>query len=586
MFKHNKNKRTGTRLEDGKTAHAADHQQWSRRQFLSRTGVMGGGMLFGSSLFSFASPLFSSLYDNPDNDRVLILIRLAGGNDGLNTIVPFGSNNRRSLYETARSTVGLGISELTQISPEFALPNVMADPTTGIHSLWQQNNMAVIHNVGYTNQSRSHFTGSDLWATGAVNDSSKNDLRQYTGWMGRYHDNTLPTFLETPPVIPPAIQIGTSNNLIFRGEGGTPYDMVFTDTQSIFDVIETGELYNTSDFIPSDCDDVVIQNIERAFVRRVNNNSFRYAGSIQAAWEKGDYGSPDYGDNYLAEQMSIVARLIKGKLGTKIYLVTLGGFDTHAAQKNTHLALLEKVSNAIRSTYDDLQAVGHADRVMMMTFSEFGRTVTQNDSAGTDHGTLAPVMLFGGGVNGQNFYGTPMDLSSDKVDGLGLVDYDTQDGTLDFRTIYDRVLRDWLCAGAQLSDDVLNHGVDDNAGLQRYNDTGAECSGTGTNCTDPLGGMILGGCNATVSQSATTDPQRVVFGFNFNDATGLVEFKFGLKYPANVKLTIAGNDIIEAENSYHEAGSYTYTENILPGEYLCRLEAGGTVTERTLIINQ
>jgi len=305
---------------------------------------------------------------------------------------------------------------------------------------------------------------------------------------------------------------------------------------------------------------------------------------------------------------AMVARLIKGRLGTKIYLVTLGGFDTHAEQKNTHLGLLQKVSNAIRSTFLDLQSTGDADRVMMMTFSEFGRTVSENrndDKAGTDHGTLAPIMLFGGGVNGQKFYGTPMDLSEGKVDHLGLVDFDTQDGAIDFRAVYDRVLRDWLCAGAQTSDDVLNYKVADNSNVEKYNESGAECSGTGTNCNDPLGGMILGGCNATVSQSAITDPNaaQVIFGYNFNSATS-IDFKYATKFPANIKLTILDDNsaISIPVKAFHETGSYTHTFNptaaptdvtdtdttitsLSPGKYLCRLEAGGRIIERTLVIH-
>jgi len=468
---NNKN-RVGHRLQDGKAAHTKDHQAWSRRQFLSMSGIMatGGALMGGSPLFGWASPLLSSIYNNPDNDRVLILIRLSGGNDGLNTIVPLSDSDaveggfagRRMVYESARPNLKIAAANCNSLlehnmnTPDFGLPKLFKGTTEelGMYHLWEQDRMAVIHNVGYNNTSGSHFLGSDLWASGAVNDPSANDQRRFSGWMGRYFNETIPNFMTSPPAAPPAIQIGTSNNLIFRTVEGSALDMVFTNNDVFNAFINSGQLYNTDNF--QSC----IADLERIFLRDTNNNALNYAQAIQAAWSD-DNNSVGYETgNTLAQNMSIVANLIKGGLGTKIYLVTLGGFDTHADQGSTHLELLRKVSSAIKSTYDDLDAEGHADRVLMMTFSEFGRTTAENSGGGTDHGTLAPVMLFGNAVNGKKFYGTPIDLSeatddSSQVVGNGKVTFNGQAGAIDFRAVYDNVLRNWLCADTPTSDNVL-----------------------------------------------------------------------------------------------------------------------------------
>lgn len=638
MFKHIKNRRIGSRLEDGKAAHTADHNQWSRRQFLSNTSMMAaGGMLFGSSpLLSWASPLMASLYDNPDNDRVLILVRLKGGNDGLNTIVPISDGKLERYLDLRKNNTSLFDGNMTPtvanyVNPlidnesqqNFALPKLFknAQEDTDLLNLWEAGNMSVIHSVGYPNQNRSHFTGSDFWANCAANNTSAQDERQYSGWMGRYFDKTLPAFLSAPPTIPPAIQIGSSSNLIFRGATGSPYDLIFSDLEAFDAVIQNGSLYGDGNF-SNDC----IAEMERVFVRQVADSTFRYGKAVQKAYYKSKTAScAGYqSENGLADQLEVVSRLIKGKLGTKIYMVTLGNFDTHAAQMDTHKELLQKLSNAIGSTFRDLAETGDDERVMMMTFSEFGRTVKDNSSKGTDHGTLAPVMLFGksveqgGALAGRKHYGTGMTLDADRIDKWHSVHFEAQPGAIDFRTIYDKVLRDWLCADAQTADDTLNYNVNqtqrDNPQYISSNDpqpyprcSQGDATGVGednnifsnqefTKCdSDPLGGMILGGCNSTVSQSSSLDAHiasLVTFGYNVkSDDDTVIEFKYSTKTPANVKLEISGpgyvnqNPLVER---YHEAGSYTYefsNEDLTQGTYRCRLEVNGMVVERTLVIH-
>jgi len=612
MSKNNNKKRNGTKLQDGQMAHSEDHQNWSRRQFLSRSGVIASSAsLIGQiPLISWASPLMTSLQSNSDNDKVLILIRLAGGNDGLNMIVPMGANTRRSRYENLRSNIKINDQHLGNLqvgtsTSEFGLP-MYGDATSNILNMWNQGNMAVVHNVGYENQNRSHFVGSDLWASGAVNDNGVLDERRYNGWMGRYLDDTLPAFLQTPPVIPPAIQIGVSNNLIFKGKHGVPFDLVFPDLNAFQNVVNTGELFNTNTFNDSSC----INDIERVFVRQVGNSTLRYAEAVKCAYFRSETDTSVYGtipiDGFTA-QLETVSRLIKGRLGTKIYLVALGGFDTHNGQvednggtgAGNHLNLLQELSNAVGKIHQDLSNSGDADRVMMMTFSEFGRTVSEN-TYGTDHGTLAPVMLFGNAVNGKNFYGTPIDLDANKIGNYGGVHFETQEGAIDFRNVYDKVLRDWLCVDVELAEEVLNYEVDYNPTPTNRPGPYNPCSDTdpadGTDyCNDPLGGMITGACQSSNFQSAKTyNPSEVLLGFNVieNNNERNVEIKYAIRSEGNVRIKIldfAGRTVDVLVESYHRANSYLYSYNaidlIKDSPYTICLEINGMRVERKLEIH-
>lgn len=613
MSKNNNKNRTGTRLQDGKLAHSADHESWSRRQFLSRSGIWASSAsLIGQiPLISWGSPLMSSLQNNIDNDKVLILIRLSGGNDGLNMIVPMGSNSRRSRYETLRSNIKIDNQHLSNLqvgtsSSEFGLP-MYGSAISRLLNMWNEGNMAVVHNVGYKNQNRSHFVGSDLWASGAENDNSILDERRYNGWMGRYLDDTLPAFLKTPPVIPPAIQIGVSNNLIFKGKHGVPFDLVFPDLNAFQNVVNTGELFNTTNFNDSNC----IRDIERVFVRQVGNSTLRYAEAVKCAYFRSETDTSVYGNSIegLTARLETVSRLIKGKLRTKIYLVGIGGFDTHNGQVDgndgtgagRHLDLLQELSNAVGKIHEDLSKSGDADRVMMMTFSEFGRTVTQN-TFGTDHGTLAPVMLFGNAINGKNFYGTPINLASDKIGNFGGVHFDSQDGAIDFRNIYHRVLRDWLCADIDLAEEVLNYEVDHGPTPTSKPGPYIPCSDTDPAdgidyCDDPLGGLIRGACNSSYSKASsalTYIPSEVLLGFHIieNGNNPTVEIKYAIKSQGNVRLEIldfTGATIDVLVEAFKQANSYIYSYDasqlMKNTPYSCCLEVNGMRVERKLEIH-
>jgi hypothetical protein len=197
-------------------------------------------------------------------------------------------------------------------------------------------------------------------------------------------------------------------------------------------VAENGTLFDTNNLPECTHGDQV------EFLRRISNATFNYASVIQEAYSESEAYSKYDSDNDLDTQLSLVSRLIKGNLGSKIYMVSLGGFDTHGNQPERHQKLLTTLSNSIKVFYDDLKYYGLDKKVLSLTFSEFGRRVAENGSEGTDHGTAAPVMLFGPALKGNGFIGNHPSLSD--LNNRGNLNHN-----LDFRSVYTTILTDWLC---------------------------------------------------------------------------------------------------------------------------------------------
>ncbi len=434
----NKNARKGSSLQD-KKAHAQDHKRWSRRSFLSTLGIAGGmGLSFGnfSALAMSPSPIQAALAAS-DTDRVLLLIRLKGGNDGLNTIVPLYDYGT---YTTLRPNLAITPSNMIELNDEVGMPNFMS----ALQGLWNEGQMKVAHSIGYPNPNLSHFRGSDIWANGGDGDTEPDQLS--TGWLGRFFENQYPDFLVNPPSIPPAIQIGSNSNLMFRSETAE-MGLSVANPEVLYEIAQTGALYDVTD-VP-EC----YYGEQLAFTRSVINNTFIYAETIKEAYDASstdaDYTMSNPLDNgRFANQMQIVARLIKGNLGTKVYMVELGGFDTHEGQVGVHDSLMTIVSESVKAFYEDLQATGYDGKVLTMTVSEFGRRIEENGSLGTDHGASAPALFFGPALENNDFIGAVPDLLN--PDENGNLVYDT-----DFRSLYATVLQNWLCVSPDLVDEVM-----------------------------------------------------------------------------------------------------------------------------------
>ena len=442
-------KRHGAALEHGK-AHQQDHKHWSRRSFLRNLGIAGSvSMMMGKfPLTAMAGSPLGMALNNSENDRILVLIRLQGGNDGLNMIVPLFDYGT---YQSLRPTIRIGENQVWNLSDEFGMPNTMSD----LQNMWLDGQMKVVNTVGYPDQNLSHFRSTDIWTTA----SDSNDVLS-SGWMGRFLESEFPDFITNPPDEPPAIQIGGAGNLTFNNSDMVNMSVNVTNPDELFQIAQNGELYDATD-VP-DC----YYGEQLSYMRTVTNSTFRYAEVIKEAYDAST-NAADYQFG-LGEQLALVARLIKGGLGTKLYLVTLNGFDTHANQSNQHPQLMFQLSNAVRNFYEDLAAGGEAHRVLAMSFSEFGRRIEQNASNGTDHGAAAPLLLFGEGLNGNAILGENPDLHN--LDQVGNLIH-----SVDFRQIYATVLENWLCIEPDLVDQILGQN------FERMPELGLDCAITSTN---------------------------------------------------------------------------------------------------------
>jgi uncharacterized protein (DUF1501 family) len=421
--------RYGSALEHGE-AHTRDHAAWSRRDFLTGFGAAFGGvfLLGGTPVRAFgASPMFAPLR-HVATDRVLVLIQLSGGNDGLNTVIPYEND----IYYRERPSLAIAKATAQQLPVGQDLG--LHPSLSPFGPYVSDGRFALVQNVGYPSPNLSHFRSTDIWMS-----ATDSETVSPTGWVGRYLDREFPDFEEAPTDYPLAVQIGGLSSLMFQGPGGN-MGMSLISPDFFDRLAEEGKLYETGGLPTTPF------GAEMAYVRSVANDAFIYAGAIQTASGVGT-NDIEYPDNPLARNLSIVARLIKGNLGTRVYHVSIGGFDTHANQLGDHAVLLSMLASSIDAFLQDIAAGGIGDRVLAMTFSEFGRRVGQNGSFGTDHGTAAPLFIAGDGVIG-GLYGAAPDLVNLDDAGNLLFEYD-------FRTVYGTMLQDWFGLDPTVVRDVL-----------------------------------------------------------------------------------------------------------------------------------
>ncbi len=421
--------------------HNDEHKEWSRRSFLQALGIAGSGsMMLGSHFLTASAPSpLTSAIAAAETDNILILIRLSGGNDGLSTVIPI---EQYDTYANARPNIYIPESKVLKLTDEFGVPSYMG----ALQPMWAEGQFKAVHGVGYEGQSLSHFTGSDIFANTDLTTTGFSGLN--TGWMGRHFEYLYPDYLSdfpgSRPEGPAAIQVGNYGSLVFEGEE-TNYAFVTNNIDQLEQIAETGLQYDVDGV-----DDTCMYGDQIKFLRGVSNVTNEYAGKIHEAYMRGS-NQVEYQDNYFARQMAVLARLIKGNLGTKVYMISMGGFDTHGNQPLAHEQLMTNLSVAIDNFYDDVAFTQQDDKVLSMTFSEFGRRIFENGSNGTDHGKAAPTLFFGAGLNGSAFVGEHPTL--DNPDGRGNLEY-----TMDFRDLYATVLAEWLCVDIPLVEQhLLDH---------------------------------------------------------------------------------------------------------------------------------
>jgi uncharacterized protein (DUF1501 family) len=412
----------------------------SRREFVKLTTIASASLpiaIGGYPMFASEKP--KTFEFNTDNDNVLVLIQLQGGNDGLNTVF---NMNQYSNLQSVRSNIIIPEGDLLDLDGTTKLHSSM----NGMQEIWNNENLGIIQNVGYPNQNRSHFRSTDIW-------NSASDANDYvsSGWIGRFFDTRYETFptgypdAENPH--PFAITIGKIVSETCQGVSAN-FSMALTDPGNP----GTALISNMGE-IPNDCYGDAL-----TFVNETISQTNAYADVILNASNAGNNLSTKYTTSEtreLEDKLKIVAKLISGGLQTKVFVVELGGFDTHDNQvidgdvtTGNHATLLEELSDAMNAFQDDLELLGIDNKVIGMTYSEFGRRIRSNDAFGTDHGNAAPLFLFGSCVKNNILGDAP------EIDTL----VDTNEGVqmqFDFRNIYSSILTNWLGATETETSTVL-----------------------------------------------------------------------------------------------------------------------------------
>lgn len=405
-----------------------------RRSFFKASAAAGTVLpltLNGMGVKTFEdSPLLRSLGRRSADGKVLVIINLSGGNDGLNTLIPI---DQYSNLSKARNNI---LIPQDKVLPFWDKPAAGLHPKlSGLRDLYNGGMLSAIQAVGYPNPNYSHFRATDIWMSGS--DSNENWT---TGWMGRYLDGQYTGYPKGYPTAtmpdPLAIQIGQMVSLTFMGPE-VNMGMAITDPTTFYNLAN-----GTTDPTPS-----TPAGNELAFLRLMAQQTNQYATVIQNAAAKGTNKSNKYptgGRQPLSDQLKIVAKLISGGLKTPVYMVSIGGFDTHSEQVDStdhtvgsHGSLMQQLGDAIAAFQDDIKLLGLEDRVVGMTFSEFGRRVMSNASNGTDHGAAAPMFVFGKAVQNGVIGANPTIPSTVTVNDNLPMQYD-------FRQVYASVLTDWF----------------------------------------------------------------------------------------------------------------------------------------------
>lgn len=392
----------------------------NRRDFIKSGLALAGAGAVMSLVFRRATALLqqeTAYAALADSGRILVIVQLAGGNDGLNTVVPFTDSH----YYDARPGLAVAQAEVLPLNSTTGFHPVLGK----LKELWDQGLIAIVEGVGYPNQNYSHFASMDIWQT------ADPTLKRADGWLGRYFaghkedagvpflalsvGGTLPTSFRTPAVTEPSLT--SVSNYQFRSDAQNPALTTprFEALKSLYQEAGSAGKYGLS----------LNQTLQTAITSTgiIQDAHAKYKPSLQ------------YPSGGLGTALLLVAEAIAANVGTRVYHVTLGGFDTHANQLEDHPRQLTALSMALNAFYTDLKNHGLQDKVLIMTWSEFGRRVKANASQGTDHGSAAPLFFIGAPVKG-GLYGQRPSLEN--------LDNGNLRFAVDFRSVYATALESWL----------------------------------------------------------------------------------------------------------------------------------------------
>ncbi len=394
---------------------------------------------FGASAHNKPSTAFmAAIQEMADtSDRILIVVQLQGGNDGLNMVIPM---DQYETYSSASIRGNIAIPEAKVLKLKNNLATGLHPAMTGLQKLYDEGKMSIVHACGYAKPNFSHNRATNIWQTGAENSN------EYltTGWLGRYLDDfNLNDYSD-----PLAIQIAATASATFNSDIGSPV-LALQNPSSFISMVGS-----VPDIIDSGLPNSTAGNFT-AFIRDQQRLSVKYASQLKVANEKGVNKVTYPTGNKLADQLKIVAKMIDGGLKTKVYYVSFGSFDTHSGQVEAtdtttgdHAELLATLSEGIATFMQDMKLQGNDHRIAGMTFSEFGRRAVSNGSRGTDHGWASPMFVFGNAVAQQNIGENP-NLNDLENNNIKLQN--------EFRSVYAAILGDWMGASDQSVKAVLTN---------------------------------------------------------------------------------------------------------------------------------
>lgn len=397
----------------------------TRRKFLFRSGA--GLLSLGTLPPTFLTRAVCAQEGNKsEKGRVLVLVQLAGGNDGLNTVIPYGDD----AYYRNRPGIGIAKNAVLRLDDYHGLHPRMQ----GFQKLFDNASLAIVQGVGYPNPDRSHFRSMDIWHSAYAERIAVDD-----GWVGR----ALGAVAETGAGKVAALSIGLERLplALVSSQVNVPNVQDLNDyrlrfPQSLSDKRRRETMQKLAEISGSESKDI-------EFLRRTALTAYRSAEQLEQL-SRTYQPAVEYPQTGLAQKLKLIAQVIASDMGTEIFFVSLDGFDTHSAQEGGHAALLAELSDAVAAFIEDLKGHGEADRVMVATFSEFGRRVKENGSLGTDHGAASQMFLISPAVKG-GFHGKHPSLT------------DLEHGDLkfhtDFRSVYATILECWL--GYHVSDRVF-----------------------------------------------------------------------------------------------------------------------------------
>lgn len=570
-----------------------------RRNFIKKLSLAAVPFTLGGiPIRLMAENSLTRMAEQSTNDRVLIILQLHGGNDGLNSIIPVEAYD---LYYRWRANIAIPAkNSLRKMIPlDSTLPS---DVQVGLHpdmiamkDLYDRGRMTVVQGVSYKNNNGSHFRGRDISFMGGGFDDYFS-----SGWVGRYlqqefapkvYPNDFPNAEMKDPL---AIEMGSDVSLIFHQDGNIPTSISLNDPQSFARLVDELEGFTDEGVDPRGKPPTALDNSpygkELNWILGLEDKSEDYANRLYDVYRNAPVSSVTYPERYpfnapkgsmrngLTPQLQLIARLLDGGgpgLGvkTKVFLVKMGGFDTHAEQVESydptmgqHSALMYHISSAMKAFQDDLKARGLEDRVLTLTTSEFGRRVRANGSYGTDHGTGAPVMIFGKGVQ-PGVVGKVPDLNKENVEMQ-----------FDYRQVYANILRDWMLVDeAKINNDIF------------FKDflNGAKEEGAGNYEPLPLATQVISG----VQENFINNRFALEDCFP-NPATDITTIQFKINNTNLVDITLKDSQGRTLKNVLHEErteGTHLIKVSVtdLPtGIYFYQLKTGFFKETRKLIVSR